>query len=154
MPRPAKVWLHLAIICVVLLAPPLIYDAISRTSLQKGNGFEFAGGLLYPAYFCYWLLQLRSTRAKCILGFTLGLLTVSAIILGTSDRATPLILLLFPAIIGAAPIALSVVAGIMRNKAMAITWLFTSLIALPLGVSISVLATYGAAMSSLGNMRY
>jgi hypothetical protein len=153
MRRFAKVLLHLAIIGVVLMTPPLVYDAVSRFSWRTANGLAFSGGLVYPVYFGYWICQLKSVRAKCLWGYTLGLIAASMRVFGMSDRSTSFVVLLIPAIIGAIPIALSIVTGIMRNRPMAIIWLFTTLIVLPLGVLISMLATYGAAVATLGNMR-
>ncbi|MFZ6676907.1 hypothetical protein [Undibacterium sp. Tian12W] len=149
-----RIALHLFLILLVLILPPLVYDYISHTKLSNVPGMLMLGGLSYPAYFSYLATRLRSARARLILLHLIALLTISFFMLDASGRATPLIVLLLPAILGLITLPAALIARLRKQRALAITCLWSSLVSGPLGLILSMLAIYGAGMSAMSGMRW
>lgn len=149
-----RIALHLFLILMVLILPPLVYDYISHTDLSKLPGMLMLGGLSYPAYFSYLAIRQRSDRARLILLHLIAMLTISFFMLDASGRTTPLMVLLLPAILGLITLPAAVIVWMRRQRALAINCLWSSLVSGPIGLFLSVLAIYGAGMSAMSGMRW
>ncbi|BBB58283.1 hypothetical protein UNDKW_0010 [Undibacterium sp. KW1] len=149
-----RIGLHLFLILLVLILPPLVYDYISHTNLSNVPGILMLGGLSYPAYFSYLATRLHSDRARLILLHLIAMLTISFFMLDASGRTTPLIMLLLPAILGLIMLPAAAIARLRMQRALAINCLWSSLVSGPIGLILSMLAIYGAGMSAMSGMRW
>lgn len=149
-----RITLHVFLILLVLILPPLVYDYISHTTLSRIPGMLMVGGLSYPAYFSYLVMRLHSKRARFIWLHLIALLTISFFSLYASDRSTPLIVALLPAILGLITLPIAAVAKLLKQGPLAINCLLSSLVSGPIGLALSMLAIYGAAMSAMSGMRW
>ncbi|MES2040145.1 MAG: hypothetical protein V4495_20200 [Pseudomonadota bacterium] len=149
-----RIALHVFLILLVLILPPLVYDYISHTSLSTVPGMLMLGALSYPAYFSYLVTRLHSARARLILLHLITLLTLSFFMLMASDRSTPLIVVLLPAILGLVTLPAAVIATLSKQRPLAINCLWSSLVSGPIGLALSMLAIYGVGMSAMSGMRW
>lgn len=154
MPIIKRITLHLFLILLVLILPPLVYDYISHTSLSTVPGMLMLGAFSYPAYFSYLVTCLHSARARLILLHLITLLTISFFMLVTSGSSTPLIVVLLPAILGLGTLPVAVIARLCKQKPLAINCLLSSLVSGPIGLALSMLAIYGMGMSAMSGMRW
>jgi uncharacterized membrane protein len=149
-----RICLHVFIILVVLILPPVVYDFVSRSSFSYVHGLDMIGGLGYPAYFSYWVTRLRSPRARLILLHLIGLLTISFFALAAGGRSTPLIVILLPALLGLITLPVALIAKTRGQTALAVNCKLSSLVCGPLGLGLSMLAVYGAGMGAMSGMRW
>ena len=149
-----RIALHLFLILVVLILPPLVYDYISHTSLSTVPGMLMSGGLSYPVYFSYLVTRMHSVRARFILLHLIAMLTISFFTLEASDRSTPFIVALLPAILGQITLPMAAVARLRKQRPLAINCLLSTLVSGPIGLALSMLAIYGMGMSAMSGMRW
>ncbi|MFZ6654688.1 hypothetical protein [Undibacterium sp. TJN19] len=152
-----RICLHIFLILIVLILPPVVYDFVSSSSLSHlshVNGLDMTGGLAYPAYFSYWVTRLRSARARLILLHLIALLTISFFTLEASGRSTPLFVILLPAIVGLITLPIALLATSRGQKPLAVNCLLSSLVNGPLGLILSLLTIYGAGMGAMSGMRW
>ncbi|MFZ6731257.1 hypothetical protein ACO0LG_04965 [Undibacterium sp. Ji42W] len=149
-----RIALHLFLILLVMILPPLIYDYISHTDLSNVPGMLMIGGLSYPVYFSYLATRLHSARARLILLHLIAMLTISFFMLDASGRTTPLVVLLLPAILGLIMLPAAAMARLRKQRELAINCLWSSLVSGPLGLILSILAIYSAGMSAMSGMRW
>ncbi|MBI1771511.1 MAG: hypothetical protein HYR68_03995 [Burkholderiales bacterium] len=149
-----RIALHLFLIPLVLILPPLAYDYISHTELSAVPGMLMLGSLSYPVYFSYLATRLHSARISFILLHLIALLTISFFTLEASGSATPLIVVLLPAILGLVTLPAAVVAKLRKRRPLAINCLLSSLVSGPLGLALSMLAIDGVGMSAMSGMRW
>jgi hypothetical protein len=71
----AKVGLQFVLICLVVLIPLVVYDALSRFDIP--NPLPFVGGLTYPLYLGYWATRIRRDRVRVFILHLIGFLTVT-----------------------------------------------------------------------------
>lgn len=112
------------------------------------------GSLSYPVYFSYLATRLHSARISFILLHLIALLTISFFTLEASGSATPLIVVLLPAILGLVTLPAAVVAKLRKRRPLAINCLLSSLVSGPLGLALSMLAIDGVGMSAMSGMRW
>ena len=154
-PRIAgRIAIHVLIVFFVMLIPPLLYDAVSKSSYQGNEALLFAGGLTYPAYLAYWITRLKSGRAKFILLHLLAILTVMFLVLAGSGRTMPDALLFLPLILTLLPLAPALWAGLRHNQRLLKTSLLSVLASLPICLVLSALLLYGMGMSAMSGMRW
>ena len=149
-----KISVHIVVLLLVVIAPPLIYDAVSRSSYSEIAGLDMIGGLTYPAYILYWIMRIKNARARFIVCYPVILVTVSALTIAFGERSMPMVVVALPACLGILPLLMAVIAAIKRKAHFAVTCLWAALLALPMGLAMSLLLLYGLGMSAVGNMRY
>ncbi|MFZ6746384.1 hypothetical protein ACO0LC_24395 [Undibacterium sp. JH2W] len=149
-----RIALHAFLISVVLILPPLVYDSLSHTRLGSVPGMLMLGGLSYPTYFSYLVTGLQSARARFIWLHLIALLTISFFALEASDRSTPLLVALLPAILGLITLPMAAIAKLRQQRPLATTCLFSSLVSGPTGLVLSLLAIYSMGMSAMSGMRW
>jgi|GEM_PF-2034857 len=154
MPLIKRIALHLFLILLVLILPPVVYDYISHTELSNVPGMLMLGGLSYPVYFSYLATRLHSARTRLILLHLIAMLTISFFMLVASGRTTPLIVVLLPAILGLITLPAAAIAWLCKKIPLAINCVWSSLISGPIGLALSILAIYGAGMSAMSGMRW
>ena len=70
-----KIALHLLLIFLVLLVPPLVYDLVSR-HVGGQSPWLYVGGLSYPLYLGWWITRIGHPRIRAILLHLLGFATL------------------------------------------------------------------------------
>jgi hypothetical protein len=146
--------LHLLALFVVTLAPVIVYNWVDGSDFSHVAGLSFVGALTYPTYLAYWIAQIKSVRIKFVLAYVMGLVVITALVVGFSARIPADAILFIPAVLGVLPLLLAIIAASARRSHWAVTCLIALVPSLPLGMLISALLFYGAGMASVGNMRY
>ena len=149
-----KFMLHACIVLFVVLLPPIVYDAVSSSSLGGFKWLQFSGGITYPLYATYWIAKLGNPRVRFMLLHLTLVLTLIFFVVFTSNRSTPMFVGLLPAIGAAAPLPGAVASWLRGNGKLAVTCLVSSLIALLIAVPCSLLLIYTVAISPAWGMRY
>lgn len=146
--------LHVCVVLLVVLLPPIVYSAVSASRYQGIDWLTFSGGVTYPLYAIYWIARLKNFRVRFILLHLALVLTIAAATAFVSNRSTPLLVAFLPTIAAALPILGSVASRMYGSGRVAVTCLVSSLLALLVGVPSSLLIAYGMGMAAMGNMRY
>lgn len=149
--------LHIPLLLFVTLVPVAVYERVSNSAWRNVPGLDFAGGITYPLYAAFLVSRLKSTRAKFILFHLLLLLTLSWMaftIGGRSNSAAMIAMVILPALVGAMAIPLAITAYLRHKVQLAKTCLFSTLLSLPIGLALSVLALYGIGRSAMSGMRW
>ena len=146
--------LHVCVVLLVVLLPPIVYSAVSASRYQGDEWLLFSGGATYPLYAIYWLAKIKNPRVRFILLHLTFVLMTAAATAFVSNRSTPLLVAFLPTIAAALPILGSVASRMHGRSSAAATFLVSSLIALLVGVPSSLLIAYGMGMAAVGNMRY
>lgn len=146
--------LHVCVVLLVVLLPPIVYSAVSASRYQGIDWLPFSGGVTYPLYAIYWIARLKNFRVRFILLHLALVLTIAAATAFVSNRSTPLLVAFLPTIAAALPILGSVASRMYGSGRVAVTCLVSSLLALLVGVPSSLLIAYGMGMAAMGNMRY
>jgi len=149
--------LHIPLLLFVTLAPVAVYERVSTSAWRDVPGLDFAGGITYPLYTAFLISRLKSARAKFILLHLLLLLTLSWLaftIGGRSNSVAVITMVVLPALVGAMAIPLAITASLRHKVQLAKTCLFSTLLSLPIGLALSVLALYGIGRSAMSGMRW
>jgi hypothetical protein len=146
--------LHACVVLLVVLLPPIVYDAVSASSHAGIKWLQFSGAITFPLYAAYWIAKLRKPRTRFVLLHLILVLALIFFVALTSNRSTPMLLALLPVIGAAAPLLGTVVSWLRGNSRLAVTCLVSSMLALLIAASSSLLLIYGVAMSPASNMRY
>ena len=150
----AAFMLHACILLFVVLLPPIVYDAVSSSRYQKIEWLHFSGGATYPLYAVCLISKLKSFRARFMLLHLTFVLIVAVVALSTGGRTPSMFVAFLPAAGAALPLPGAVASWLQGRGRLAVTCLVSSLLALPVGVLLSLLIVYGVAMAGIGPMRY
>ncbi|CBJ40390.1 membrane protein of unknown function (plasmid) [Ralstonia solanacearum CMR15] len=63
MRRIQKIGLHLVLICLVVLVPPLLYERLVAAGVTDVL-LLFIGALTYPLYMGYWIMRIQQPRMR------------------------------------------------------------------------------------------
>ena len=151
-----KILVHILVVLVVVLLPPLAYDAVTQSRYHGDDFFLFMGGATYPAYCLYWLLKIKNPRVKFVWIHITIVFTIRFFGLLFSDEGRySLIVVMLPSMVGALPLPLYIVHRLRNNFGFTTTYLISTAIAFPIGLVLSGYIFLSMALSpSLVNFRY
>lgn len=155
MPTALKIVLHVAVIIFILLAPPLIYDAVSRSSLHDQQWALFSGGLGYVAYAWYWLSRIRRPAIKLICRnvFAFVAVNIAALLLG-ENRGFGAVSVFAPVATLLVLLCVAIILFAMRLQARARLYLYSFLMLLIPGLALQYTLVVGLALEGMRGMRY
>ncbi|MEO8730310.1 MAG: hypothetical protein ABI410_13235 [Rhodoferax sp.] len=151
-----KVLINLAIILLVLLIPPLVYDYLINTKF--GHNYPMIGGITYPLYISYLTLKLKNFRAKfiilhIIIVFISYILSIVFLDNIKNNYAQGLILPLTMLVV-LYPLGMSYFFKKRGDILLSATCRISCLVALPFGIALTLLTLFSLSRSAMGGMRW
>jgi hypothetical protein len=155
MPTGLKIALHVAVVIAVLLAPPLVYDAVSRSSLHDQQWALFSGGLGYVAYTWYWLSRIRRPAIKlvCRNVFAFVAVNIGALLVG-ENRGLEAASVFAPVATLLVLLCVAIILFALRLHARARLYLYSFLVLLIPGLALQYTLVVGLALEGMRGMRY
>jgi hypothetical protein len=150
-----KIVVHALIIFIVMLAPPLLYDALSsKESIGPGKyaWVSYVLGIVgYFSYIIYWLVKIENIRVKTILIYLAIWIAAVAVAFLLSSYVSAYSSLMVPLLVLVCALMHALAGNDTYSKK---TLLYVFFILLVLTLAFLAFSLYGLASSPIANMRY
>jgi hypothetical protein len=148
-----KIALHLLLIGIVVLVPPLLFDRLNQAGIHDSI-WVFSGGLTYPLYLGWWVSRIRQPIIRTILLHLIAFTTVASALVMSLDKRTAGFAPFVPAAALLPCLACAVVRGVQGRRSDIRAHLYALLLLLPFALGLTALILFGLAMTSMQGMRW
>lgn len=148
-----KIALHLLLIFMVLLVPPLVYDLVSK-HVDGESPWLYAGGLTYPLYLSWWISRIGHPRIRAILLHLLTFASLMSALVLLLDRRGAQFALFLPAASLLPCLAILLLRAAQGRGDDMRTHLYGLLLLIPFALFLTGLIFLGMGMLGMRGMRW